>query len=76
LATQAETAGLPPIPNELRDLIALAVIHDYHKLREEDENRVKRFDITPTELEPFIDEIGLQEFSEEPVAEDSRANDT
>jgi len=72
LATQAEAAGLPPIsPNELRDLIALAVIHDYHKLREEDESRAERFDITLAELEPFIDEIGLQEFSKEPSVDDS-----
>ena len=73
LATQAEAAGLPPIsPNELRDLIALAVIHDYHKLREEDESRAQRFDITLAELEPFIDEIGLQEFSKEPSVDDSK----
>ena len=72
LATQAETAGLPPIsPNELRDLIALAVIHDYHKLREEDEIQAQRFDITLAEIEPFIDQIGLQEFSKDPSVDDS-----
>lgn len=72
LATQAEKAGLPPIsPNELRDLIALAVIHDYHKLREEDEIQAQRFDITLAEIEPFIDEIGLQEFSKDPSVDDS-----
>ncbi len=72
LATQAESAGLPPIsPNELRDLIALAVAHDYHKLRNEDENRTERFDITLDELEPFIKEVGLQEFSTEPSVKNS-----
>lgn len=72
LATQAESAGLRPIsPKELRDLIALAVAHDYHKLRDEDENRTERFDITIAELESFIDEIGLQEFSADPSREDS-----
>ncbi len=72
LATQSEAAGLPPIsPNELRDLIALAVAHDYHKLREEDENRAQRFDITLAELEPFIAEVGLQEFSGDPSVDDS-----
>lgn len=72
LATQAKAAGLPPIStNELRDLIALAVAHDYHKLREEDDNRKQRFDITLAELEPFIAEIGLQEFSADPSVKDS-----
>ncbi|NGM71594.1 type I-D CRISPR-associated protein Cas10d/Csc3 [Natronolimnobius sp. AArcel1] len=72
LATQAEPAGLRPIsPKELRHLIALAVIHDYHKLRDEDENRSERFNITIAELEPFIDELSLKEFSTEPSEENS-----
>ncbi len=72
LATQAESAGLKPIsPSELRDLIALAVAHDYHKLRAEDENRKLRFDITLEELEPFIKQIGLQAFSADPGIDDS-----
>lgn len=67
LATQAEPAGLRPIsPEELRHLIALAVIHDFHKLREEDENQSQRFDITNAELEPFVEEIGLKAFSSDP----------
>lgn len=73
LATQAESAGLRPIsPKELRHLIALAVVHDYHKLRSEDENREKRFDIPIAELEPFVEEIGLQEFSADPSIENSK----
>ena len=72
LATQAESAGLQPIsPKELRHLIALAVVHDYHKLREEDEDREERFNITIAELKPFVEEIGLQEFSADPSIEDS-----
>jgi CRISPR-associated protein Csc3 len=72
LATQAEPAGLRPIsPKELRHLIALAVVHDYHKLRDEDENREERFNITIAELEPFIEKIGLQEFSSDPSIQDS-----
>ncbi|RQG93012.1 type I-D CRISPR-associated protein Cas10d/Csc3 [Natrarchaeobius halalkaliphilus] len=67
LAAQAELAGLRPIsPKELRHLIALAVIHDYHKLRDEDENRLERFNITIAELEPFVDELGLKAFSTAP----------
>jgi len=67
LATQAEPAGLRPItPKELRHLIALAVIHDYHKLREDDENRSERFNITIAELEPFVDELDLEAFSADP----------
>ena len=72
LATQAESAGLRPIsPKELRHLIALAVIHDYHKLRDEDESREERFKITIAELKPFVEEIGLQEFSSDPSIADS-----
>lgn len=72
LATQAESVGLRPIsPKELRHLIALAVIHDYHKLRDEDENRSERFNITIAELEPFVDELGLKAFSTDPSEENS-----
>ncbi|KZX49608.1 type I-D CRISPR-associated protein Cas10d/Csc3 [Haloarcula sp. K1] len=64
LARQVENTDLPPItPKKLRHLVALAVAHDYHKLREEDESPDERFDIQIKELEPFIKEIGLDEFS-------------
>ncbi|WP_420182803.1 type I-D CRISPR-associated protein Cas10d/Csc3 (plasmid) [Haloarcula sp. KBTZ06] len=64
LGRQVENTDLPPItPEKLRHLVALAVAHDYHKLREEDENPNKRFDIKIKELEPFIKQIGLDEFS-------------
>lgn len=67
LARQAEYTDLPPItPKKLRHLVALAVAHDYHKLRKEDENPDKRFDIKINELEPFIEDIGLDEFSSTP----------
>ncbi|WP_254864327.1 type I-D CRISPR-associated protein Cas10d/Csc3 [Halovivax gelatinilyticus] len=72
LATQAKPAGLRPIsPKELRHLIALAVIHDFHKLRDEDGNRSERFNITIDELEPFVQELGLKEFSADPSEADS-----
>ncbi|MDT3437968.1 type I-D CRISPR-associated protein Cas10d/Csc3 [Haloarcula sp. 1CSR25-25] len=64
LARQVENTDLPPItPEKLRHFVALAVAHDYHKLREEDENPDERFDIKIKELEPFIKQIGLDEFS-------------
>ncbi|RLM32780.1 type I-D CRISPR-associated protein Cas10d/Csc3 [Haloarcula sp. Atlit-120R] len=64
LARQVENTDLPPItPEKLRHLVALAVAHDYHKLRKEDENPDERFDIKIKELEPFIKQIGLDEFS-------------
>ncbi|SEP27554.1 CRISPR-associated protein Csc3 [Halorientalis persicus] len=64
LARQVENTDLPPItPKKLRHLIALAVAHDYHKLRKVDENPDERFDIQVKELEPFIEEMGLDEFS-------------
>jgi len=64
LARQVENTDLPPItPEKLRHLVALAVAHDYHKLREEDENPNERFDIKIKDLEPFIKQIGLDEFS-------------
>jgi CRISPR-associated protein Csc3 len=67
LARQAERVELSPISSkELRHLVALAVAHDYHKLREEDENPDERFDIKIKELKPFIEEIGLDEFSSTP----------
>ncbi|CAI49723.1 CRISPR-associated protein Cas10d [Natronomonas pharaonis DSM 2160] len=67
LARQIENTDLPSItPKKLRHLVALAVAHDYHKLREEDENPNERFDIKIKELEPFIEEIGLDEFSSTP----------
>ncbi|MGB9950808.1 type I-D CRISPR-associated protein Cas10d/Csc3 (plasmid) [Haloarcula marismortui] len=64
LARQVENTDLPPItPEKLRHLVALAVAHDYHKLRKEDENPDERFDIKIKELELFIKQIGLDEFS-------------
>jgi len=72
LGRQVGNTNLPPItPKKLRHLIALAVVHDYHKLREEDDNPDKRFDIEINELESFINEIELAEFSIIPDDSDS-----
>jgi CRISPR-associated protein Csc3 len=67
LAKQVANTDLPPITSkELRHLIALAVAHDYHKLREVDDDPNERFNIEIDELEPFIKTIGLDEFSVPP----------
>ena len=72
LGRQVQNTNLPPItPKKLRHLVALAVTHDYHKLREEDKNPDKRFDIEIDELESFIDKIGLTDFSAIPNDPDS-----
>lgn len=72
LARQVERFELSPITSkELRHLVALAVAHDYHKLREEDENPDERFNIKIKELKPFIEETGLAEFSSTPDESDS-----
>jgi len=72
LGRQVENTDLPPItPKKLRHLVALAVAHDYHKLRDEDENPDERFDIEINELELFIKEMGLDEFSAIPGDSDS-----
>ncbi|CCC39327.1 type I-D CRISPR-associated protein Cas10d/Csc3 [Haloquadratum walsbyi] len=72
LGRQVQNTNLPPITSKkLRHLVALAVTHDYHKLREEDKNPDKRFDIEIDELESFIDKIGLTDFSAIPNDPDS-----
>lgn len=64
LATEAEANGLQPISTEeLRELISLAVAHDFHKLRKEDGDQEERFNITVEEVETFVTELGLQEFA-------------
>lgn len=74
LATQAEASELQPISaDELRDLIALAVAHDFHKLRPEDNDRGERFNITTHELESFVSEVGLLEFAPALSLEDLRS---
>lgn len=72
LATQARQAGIGEIsPTELRHLIALSVVHDFHKLREVDSSREQRFDISIEELEPFVRQSGIQKFSVDPSEEGS-----
>lgn len=74
LATQAETSELQSISaDELRDLIALAVAHDFHKLRPEDDDRGERFNITTHELESFVSEVGVLEFAPALSLEDLRS---
>ncbi|WP_245902788.1 type I-D CRISPR-associated protein Cas10d/Csc3 [Salinigranum rubrum] len=64
LATVAEESRIQPIsPDELRELIALAVAHDFHKLRAEDENPATRFNITEQEMDAFVADFGLDEFA-------------
>jgi CRISPR-associated protein Csc3 len=66
LATVTQEHGLQPIsPNELRELIALAVAHDFHKLREEDASPNTRFNITGQEMRDFVAEFELDEFAPE-----------
>jgi CRISPR-associated protein Csc3 len=50
--------------NQLRDVIALFVLHDIHKLNEErDEDPATRFDIPRTEVEGYAERFGLYEFA-------------
>jgi CRISPR-associated protein Csc3 len=64
LATVAEESELQPISREeLRELIALAVAHDFHKLRDEDDSPETRFDITEKEVDAFVSDLGLDEFA-------------
>jgi CRISPR-associated protein Csc3 len=64
LAEVAEGCGLQPIsPGELRELIALAVSHDFHKLRDGDDTPDTRFDITEQEMATFVSDLGLGEFA-------------
>ena len=49
---------------ELRDTIALFVLHDIHKLDEDrDEDPTTRFDISREEVEQFATQFGLYEFA-------------
>jgi CRISPR-associated protein Csc3 len=75
LTKRANKAGLTDISqSKLRNLIALTVIHDYHKLREEDADPEKRFDIPKDEIADIVSELNLQAFAtvdgDAPVIED------
>lgn len=64
LAKQTETLSLRDISAaSLRDLTALAVIHDLHKLRVEDDNPDERFDIPEEEVRESVQSLGLAEFT-------------
>jgi CRISPR-associated protein Csc3 len=64
LATVAKESRLQSVsPEELRELIALAVAHDFHKLREEDSHPETRFNITEQEMEAFVTDLGLGAFA-------------
>ena len=55
LAKQVRETELPDISaSKLRNVIALTVIHDYHKLRDEDETPGERFDISEEEIEAVV----------------------
>lgn len=75
LTKQANDDGLSNISHsKLRNLIALTVIHDYHKLREEDTDPDKRFDIPKDEITDIVSELNLQAFAtvdgDSPIIED------
>lgn len=60
-----ENLGGYTLPDaDLRDAIALFVLHDIHKLDgERDEDPKTRFDIPRTEIDQYADQFGLYEFA-------------
>lgn len=60
----AEVGGYTLSDAELRDTIALFVLHDVHKLDEErDEDPTERFDIPRSEVEEYADRFGLYDYA-------------
>jgi CRISPR-associated protein Csc3 len=60
----SEVSGYTLSDEELRDTIALFVLHDIHKIDEErDTNPKARFDIPREEVEQYADQFGLYEFA-------------
>lgn len=56
--------GYPHDEGELRDAVALFTIHDIHKLDgERDDDPKTRFDISESEVEEYVEQFGLLEWS-------------
>jgi CRISPR-associated protein Csc3 len=59
-----EAGGYTLSDDQLRDVIALFVLHDVHKLdAERDEDPTTRFDIPKAEVEGYAERFGLYEFA-------------
>lgn len=66
-----EFGGYELDETDLRDVIALFVVHDLHKLdAERDDDPDSRFDIPKSEVEGYVEQFGLESFAEDLRMED------